>query len=190
MFPAPSDVHAARMPNLSALPDTITNGTYVAYTKAFADYPANAGWSMALHIAGKSKLSKNAVTSGASFVVTLATSDTDDLEPGQYQWVERVTNGAEVYDAACGQLIVKPNLATAAPGALQTWEEKTLAVVEAALSGSLTSDIETYQIHGRSVSRMSRSELLRIRNALKVSIQRQRNGGRIGQNFRTRFTRS
>ena len=60
-------------------------------------------------------------------------------------------------------------------------------VVEAALAGRLTSDIQSYQIAGRSVNKIPISELLQIRGRLRAAIWRQNNPGQLGVPFRVQF---
>ena len=61
---------------LSALPDRFNAGTTVKYERTFADYPANDGWTMALHLSGGAYFSTAATASGAAFKVTIAASKT------------------------------------------------------------------------------------------------------------------
>src|SRR5262249_44312146 len=92
-------------------------------------------------------------------------------------------------DIAGDELVIniEPNVATAAAGAFNTWEEQTLAVVEAAIAGRLTSDIQAYQIAGRSVSKIPIEDLRRIRGELKAAIWRIKNPGRLGESYKVSF---
>jgi len=180
----------ARMAIMTAMPTSFSKGTTVIYTRTISGYPASGGWSLAVHIAGKSKLSKGAVASGDSFVVTLTAADTDTLAASNYTWLERATNLAgEVYDVATGIVAVTPNVATAAAGDLQSWEEKALEIVEAALLASVGSNLVSYQIHGRSAVTVDRNDAIRFRDSLVRRIQRRRNGGKIGQTIHVAFRR-
>ena len=57
---------------LSALPESFAAGTTVNYRKRFSDYPASAGWTLKLHLAGASVMAKTAAADGDDFVVTIA----------------------------------------------------------------------------------------------------------------------
>lgn len=177
------------MPTFVELPTSISAGTTVVYTRTPADFKPTAGWTLALHVAGKSKLTKNATSSGDTFTITLTAADTANLAPGVYQWQELATKAGEVYPVAYGQVTVTPNMATAAAGDLQSWEEKALEVVEAALIASAGSDVVSYQIHGRGVTRGTRESAAAYCDWLRRRIQRRRNGGKVGQRIPIRFRR-
>lgn len=176
------------MSELSALPDAFAAGNTVVYRKSFADYPANASWAAALHLRGPSILNVAAAASGADFVFTIAATDTAALTPGRYEWVERVTKSGEVHDAAAGFAILTRNLATAIAGDTQTYEEKTLAVIEAALTGELTDNMRSYQIAGRAVALIEPLELEKLRTRYRQIVALQRNPGKFGTDVKMRFT--
>lgn len=99
------------------------------------------------------------------------------------------TAPAETYDITGDELVIniEPNVATSAAGTFNTWEEQTLVVVEAAIAGRLTSGIESYQIAGRSVSKIPIAALRTIRGELRAAIWRQQNPGRLGEAYRVAF---
>lgn len=176
------------MQTLTAMPDTLTAGTTVSYTRAVPDYPATDGWTLTLYLAGKSVLNVAATPSGSDYAVALTAAQTAGLAAGVYTWVERVTKGAEKHDVGRGVVAVLDDPSTATAGSQQSWEEKTLEVVEAALSGQMTSAIASYQIGNRAVAKIPARELWQIRNALKAAVAQQRNPGRFGRPILARFT--
>ena len=177
------------MATSTALPESFAAGTTVKYTRTLTDYPANGGWTLTLYLAGATVLSVAATPSGADHAVTLTPAQTATLATaGVYRWTERVNNATEKYDVASGTVYVTQNIATAAAGDLQTFEEKALAIVEAALLANVGSDIVTYQIHGRAVTRETRLEALAYRNKLRWDVARQRNKGKAGRTRRVSFT--
>jgi hypothetical protein len=167
----------------------IDAGTSIVYTRTFDAYPASAGWALTLYLAGASIASVAGAANGDSWDVTLTPAATGLLAAGAYTWVERVSKAAEAYDVERGTVTVRPDIATAGPGAFQSWEEKTLVVVEAALSGQLTSGIVNYQIHGRSVGKIPPKELMEIRAALRSTVAQQKIGG-FGRPIGVRFTQA
>jgi hypothetical protein len=98
-------------------------------------------------------------------------------------YVERLIAAAdgEIMDVVNGRIMCEPNLALANAGAALSYEEQTLLVLEAAIQGRLTADIENYSIAGRSVSKIPARELLALRGQFKAIVWRQRNPGRITQ---------
>lgn len=177
------------MSTLSALPCAFAAGETVKYRRSFAEYLATDGWTLTLYIRGAQVLTKAATADGAGFLVTLAATDTDDLTtPGVYRWAERVSKAAEVFEVAHGTVEVTPNMATATAGQLQTMEEKLLAAIDAVLAGKITDDIVAYTIGGRSITKLSREELMTERRKLQWDVARQRGKGKAGRTRRVSFT--
>lgn len=161
----------------NALPESFAAGTTVSYRRSLPDFPADDGWALALYLAGAGTLNVAGAPNGADFDVTLAAAATAPLPPGAYTWIERVSKAGEVYDVARGAVTVLADVATAAPGALQSWEERTLTVVQAAIDGQLTSGMASYQIGNRAVSKIPMKDLLQLRVQLKAAIDRKARGG-------------
>lgn len=172
------------------MPSTIPAGTSVSYTRTFTDYRADDGWTLAVHLAGPDVPGAAAVTiaaSGSSFVVTLSAAMTAKLRPGTYQWQERVAKAGAVYVAASGTVIVEPDIASANAGDLQPTDEQLLEVVEAALANRLTADMQSYQIGGRSVTKIPAAELYDLRTRLRSAVDQARNAGTFGRNVDLTF---
>jgi len=162
---------------LTALPESFPAGTTVRYRRRLADYPASAGWTLKLHLAGASVLAKTAAPDGDSFVVTLEAADTEGgFAPGLYKWVERVTSATgEVYEIGRGTVTVLPNLAEAAEGSEQEWIERAIAALRAHIEGRLPAGMESYQIAGRAVSKMPIKEAVALLATLESRLARLRN---------------
>lgn len=148
---------------LSALPESFAAGTTVKYRRRFIDHPADAGWTLTLHLAGASVLAKTAAADGDDFVVTIAAADTAGaFTPGLYKWVERVSKDGEVYEVAAGTVTVLPNLAEATEGSEQEWVERAIAALKAHIEGRLPAGMESYQIAGRAVSKIPVKEAVAL----------------------------
>jgi hypothetical protein len=172
---------------LTQIPDAFSSGSTVVYTRSFSDYPQTAGWTLTLLLAGVGYISIPAAANGAGFTVTIFATQTATLPPGMYRWLERVAKSPEIYDVGAGVTSITPNLAVVGPGDMQTFEEKALVVVEAAILASAGSAMVSYQLHGRGMTTETRKDAIKFRDALVTRIQRQRTG-RIGQQLLTRFT--
>lgn len=158
---------------LSALPESFAAGTTVRYRRRLSDYPASAGWTLRLHLAGASVLAKTAAADGDDFVVTIAAADTGDFAAGLYKWVERVSNAAgDVYEVASGIVTVLPNLAEATEGSEQEWLERAVAALKAHIEGRLPAGMESYQIAGRVVSKMPVKEAVDLLTSLESRLAR------------------
>ena len=161
---------------LTALPDVIDAGTTVTYTRTLGDFPASAGWTLTLYLAGASIANAAGTPSGDNFIVTIPAGTTANLVAGTYHWVERVTKAGQVFDAASGTVVVRPNLATATAGDFQSWAEKTLPIVEAAIAGQLDEGMAEYQIHSRAVKLIPLEELMKLRAQLTAALAQKRTG--------------
>lgn len=172
----------------TALPEQIVAGTTVKVRRSYADCPASAGWTLTLFLNGAETFSKAFSASGDSFEITLTAAETAGLTPGNYQFIEQASKSGEKFipPGGSGVVAVMPDVTSAT--LLQTWEEKTLAVVEAALTGRLTSGQEEYQIHGRAVKFIPASELLALRGSLRRAVEQQRTPGLALPEIRVAFT--
>ena len=180
------------------VPTHFTAGTTVKFTRSMDDFQPSDGWGYTIYLNGLTqKFNKAATVLDNIFQIEFVPSDTANLNPGAYRYAERLVNdgsvdsslAGETYDLTGDELVIniEPNAGTAAAGTFNTFEERTLVVVEAAINGRLTSDIQAYQIAGRSVSKIPIAELRVIRGELKAAIWRQNNPGQLGVPYRVAF---
>ena len=174
-------------------PDILRAGDTWKWTKALAEYPPSEAWVLSYSIRGASVLldADVVVTPGVSnYAVAVAANKTAPLLPGTYQWAAFVTKAGERFTADEGVLVVERNLSTAAAGDALSHAEKALPIIEAALAGRLTADIESYQINGKAVVKISIPDLKKLRKQYRTEIWRQRNGNKLGPQHLTTFTRA
>ena len=174
------------------VPDHFPAGTTVKFTRSLGDFSPADGWTYAIFLNGLTqKFNKAATILNNIFQIEFLPADTAALNPGPFRYAERLTNSilGQVYDISGDLLVIniEPNVASAAAGVFNTFEERTLAIVEAAISGRLTSDIQAYQIAGRSVSKIPIAELRTIRGELRAAIWRQNNPGQLAVPYRVAF---
>jgi hypothetical protein len=174
------------------VPDHFPAGTTVKFTRTLDDFQPSDGWAYVIYLNGLTqKFNKAATVLNNVFQIQFLPADTAALNPGPYRYAERLTNSVtgDVYDITGDELVIniEPNVASAAAGVFNTWEEQTLAVVELAIKGRLTADIQAYQIAGRSVSKIPIQELRQIRGELRAAIWRQNNPGQLGVPHRVSF---
>jgi hypothetical protein len=172
----------------TALPDSFAAGTTVKYTRTVSDYPATAGWTLKLLLAGPSTLSVTAAASGGDFAVTITAAQSTALAAGVYRWAEEVSKAGEVYRVADGTLSVEPNMSTAAPGDLQSEDEKQLVLVNARIAEFHAKGIVAYSVDGVTVTKTDPKDLYAERARLRLAIARAKRGGGIGRQFRVAFT--
>jgi hypothetical protein len=179
------------------IPDVVPGhfpaGTTVKFTRSFGDFQPSDGWAYTIYLNGLTqKFNKAATTENNVFNITFLPADTASLTPGPFRYAERVSNSGtgEVYDINGDLLVIniEPNVSASPAGTFNTWEERMLSIVESALAGRLPAGIESYQIAGRSVSKIPAKELMQIRGILKSIIWRQNNPGQLSQPYRVEFT--
>ena len=173
---------APTMQTLTEFPESFAAGTTVKYTRSLSDYPANDGWTLAVHLRGRTvEGSANATVaaSGADYVVTFPATVTASLPAGGYTWIERVTKAGEVNDPATGTVDVTPNVAAATAAGLQTHAARTLAALQAKLEGRVTADQETLQVDGMAISRIEIDKLEALVRRYQAKVNAERRGGGV-----------
>lgn len=162
---------------LTSVPATLTAGDSLSVTLSFSDYPASAGWTAALYLRGPSALdvTGTAVGDQHGFVVTGTASA--NLTPGSYVWGVRLTSGATTHTADTGRITLRPNLATAAAGALQSYAEQQLAVCQQARANILAGEMKLYMIGGRQVQLHTLDDLRREESYWQTRVQMERGAG-------------
>jgi|CXWL01.1.fsa_nt_gi hypothetical protein len=176
------------MATLTALPDSFPAGTTVKYTRTVSDYPATSGWTLKLILAGPGVLTVTAAASGGDYAVTVTAAQSAALAAGVYRWAEEVSKAAEVFRVGDGTVSVEPNMTTAAPGDLQSEDEKQLVLVKARIAELHAKGIVAYSVDGVTVTKTEPRDLYAERARLQLAIARAKRGGGIGRQFRVAFT--
>ncbi len=164
------------------VPTLFTAGETVKFTRTFDLYEAPA-WAYTIYFNGPTAIFNKQATAGTDgFDVTLTHTDTE-VAAGIYRYIERVSNATtgEVYTVGQGVVQIEIDMATAPAGAYLSFWENQLAIIEAALSGRLTADMQSYQIAGRAVVKIPVKELLEIRAIAKTNIWRAANPGSVSE---------
>ena len=174
----------------SGEPTTVTAGNTWTWTRSFPNYaPTETGgtWTLSYAILGADKLVWDASwvsSSGGVWTVTIPAASTTTLTAGTYQWTAILTGGSgyagQRFTPAAGVFTVAANPATLKAGDTLSSAAKNLALVEAALEGRLTADMQSYSIGGRSVTAIPVSELYALRAQFRNELWRERNPGKAG----------
>lgn len=161
-------------------PPAVTAGTTLTYRRHDARYPASQGWvyTLAMRIPGYTPVA--ATADGDAFVFAIPAADTAPWPAGTYAFSERVTLGDEVHELRCGTLTVRPNLASPLVGSDgRTHNERTLALLDAAIEGRVVDGIENYSIAGRAVSKIPIKDLVELRDKYRMYVALERGRGRL-----------
>jgi hypothetical protein len=169
------------------VPTIMVAGTTVKFHRSFDDFQASDGWGYTFYANGAANIFNKAASinpDGNSFDIVLDASLTASIAPGRYTVAERLSNSitSEVVHPTrdLQQLLIEGNVATASAGAYISHIERTLAVIEAAIEGQLTTGMLSYQIAGRSVVKIQPKELLQFRGYYKSKLWRLQNPGQLG----------
>ena len=163
----------------------------------FTDYPSSAytlKYSFRLDGAGATEIQITASANGTAFKIEVGASTTANYTAGNYQWQSYLTRNSdsERITIDSGYIEVRPNrdLATTDP---RSHYKIVLDAVEAVLEKRATKDQEAYSINGRSLTRTSIEELMKLRDTYRgkyvAEINRHRAKKGLGHHGRllTRF---
>ena len=164
----------------TGVPASFPAGTTLTFEyPEHSDFPVADGWTYTFYLAGYLGASDAATGADGVYTFSIAASATANILPGPYTWEIRASSGLEVYPVASGRLDVTRNTAALTATDARAWTEKMLAAVESLLYGGGTiPEVESYQIHGRQLVKMSRKDLLALRNQLKSELSTVTNGGK------------
>ena len=172
-----------------------------------ADYPNSESWTLEYDFVGVGILLVANITiafqtSGDDqdhWLVTVAAATTAAIDDGRYDLFKRfVGSGTHAgrtetigRDGKLGgapfSVSVREDPRVATAGLFQSHAEKTLALINTALEGRLTKDFESYQIAGRSISKIPVRDLYALRSRYAAAVRQERTG-RIGRKVEVEFS--
>lgn len=123
---------------------------------------------------GSTNFSVDATADGNNYKITLSASTTASITEGKYNFIAYVTRTSDSARVTVdrGMIEVKPNLASST-SETRSHAKKMLDLIESLLEGKATKDVSSYSIAGRSLNKMSVSELLEWRNYYKAEYNRE-----------------
>ena len=173
-----------------SVPASITAGDTVEFTQGSFEIPGGSaapsdGWTLSVRIIADPPIA--AVVSDddqQTYTVTLASSLTEDIVTETVARIVGYVTGSGEYAGRRYQVIdqvltIYPNPARATAANLKTHAERTLAIIEAAIEGTLPAGMTSYSIGGRAVTKYSPAELMGLRARYAYEVKMQRNGGAI-----------
>jgi len=154
------------------LPKEFRAGSTLEITTTSGDYPAP-DWTLTYQLRGSSSITITCGERGSDHYIKVPAATTAAYTPGDYSYVGYVVNDdGDRYDIESGVVTVLPNFAqisTVYDG--RTHVKKMLDAIEAALEGRITADVESYQIGGRSISKIPTADLIRYRQQYRAWYQ-------------------
>lgn len=172
-------------------PESFAAGESVQWTRTVADYLASDGYVVAWYFRGAGVADVLGEADGSTWTATLSAKATKGLTPGAYRWrmYAELRGGAEVLERHLldeGRCTVLQDFAAATDGDTLSHAEKTLRMIDAALEGRITADVEAYTIGGRQVTKIPVETLVRLRAQYVAAVRRQRTG-KFGQKVGVTF---
>jgi len=162
------------------VPTTINAGDKVTWTETLSDYPATT-YTLAIDLRSKDRppITITAATSGSDYLITILSVVTKLWKSGIYQWQAFVYTGTgpdytTKITIERGTLEILPNLTLfSSSDDGRSHVKRVLDSLEAVIEGKATADQISYSIAGRSISKMSPSEILQWRDLYKTEYQRE-----------------
>ncbi len=164
------------MPDIpTSAPQTATAGDSLTWYQSAGDCTPADGWALSVEVVGKD-LSVAATNDNGQHRVTLTTAQTQGLGAGAWSWVARATKAGERVTVARGTLTLAPD-PLGEQASATTHAERMLAAIEALIEGRATSDLSSYSVAGRSLTKMTFDELLAARSYFRHEVAAQRGSG-------------
>lgn len=161
----------------STEPTNFAAGETVQWTKTVADYLSTDGWSLIYSIRGATVFPDVTATpvSDGSYSITIPTTSTTGLKPGRYVWASHAYKAGTPplrYPIDRGVIIVTADLGAAET--VVSHAAEALPIVEAAIKGRLTGDMQQYMIAGRSITKIPIMELYALRAFYRAELAKER----------------
>lgn len=173
---------------LAAMPAAMVAGDSlkVDFADAAADYPSSGGNAVAMTlvpVSGGTPVTVSCSGGASAWSLVIAAATSAGWAAGDWRWVLRATNGADVATIDQGQIRVAPNPASAATDS-RTHARRVLDAIEATIEGRASkSDLKTTFEDGRSIERLTHTELLKMRDAYAAKVRAEERAARgLGPN--------
>lgn len=175
-------------------PLTIVVGDFIQWrrTDLSGDYP-NTAYTMIfvarITSGGNTEIQVTGTNYGSDYLFTITSADSVSFVPGYYHWqLEAVQNSSG------NRIVIERGEFTAIPDLDQNGSdprshaEIMLSKIESLLQGKADSDVSSYSIAGRSLSKLSFEELIAARNDYRREVKREKNAALIQQGKSTGAT--
>lgn len=178
----------------AAVPASVTRGDRWAWklSSIASAYPSSAytvKWIARLEAdaATDNEITVTATASGSDYLFEVAAAITVGYHLGAYRWQLVV-----IRDSDSERVVIDTGRTTVeadqddVSGDQRSHARRMLAAIESMLEGTASSDVQSYSIAGRSLSRYTRDELMRFRAAYRAEVAAENGNGRASR-VRTRF---
>ena len=180
-------------------PEVVSPGDFIQWkrTDIGGDYPPasyTATYVARITGGGNTEIQVTGTTSGSDYLFTVSSTTSNDFVPGLYHWQLEINRNSDnsriVIDRGYFTCVADLDVNGADP---RTHAEIMVSKIESILSGKADSDVASYSIAGRSLSKMSFRELTDARDYYLKEYQREviaeriRKGQGTGATVQVRF---
>jgi hypothetical protein len=160
-------------------------------TDLITDYPSSAyslSYIARREITGE-KIAISSTGSAEAYTVTIASTTTENYEPGRYHWVAYITRTSDSarIEVDQGVFNVEPNRSTSSADP-RSFAQIALDNIETYLKDPTNIAAASYSIAGRSLSRWNRADLYVERDRLKGEVVRERQAEQLAKGLGTSAT--
>jgi hypothetical protein len=169
------------LPTIQAIePTYATAGDTWQWQRSFDDFLISDGWALSYGINGPKHVVWNpawVTNDGSIFTVTIPPATTTALTLGTYELIAILTGSGSYAGQRVSiklpPIIVLPDPALAVDGSRVSHAATVLPIIEAALSGRLSADMQRYMIAGREVTKIPIAELRQLRAQYRRELWRE-----------------
>ncbi len=167
------------------IPQSINQGDSLDWVESESDYPASDSWLIGYNlIKSGQRINFESTADGDDHSLDLTTTTTAAWAPGNYSFQRYAKNGTERITLTRGTVEIKRDFLT--EGDERNHAQICVDNIEAVLENRASLDQENYTINGRSLTRMSISDLLMLRDTYRAELARAKNAERISQGLGTK----
>jgi hypothetical protein len=140
---------------------------------------------------GGGEIEITASETGGEYLIQVASTVTAAYTPGTYQWQKEIIRSSDSARVVIskGQFTVTNNMAD--PGEYRSHSTIMLGKIESLLQGKADSDVASYTVAGRSLTKMSFMELMAARDLYKAEVRKEQAAAGIkgaSSTIKVRFT--
>ena len=151
---------------------TIHAGDSFSWESNYSDYSASDSWE-AIAIfqkPGNQPIKLLGTASGTKFVFTMTAGECALMEPGKWNWAIRVSKTTTSKTVETGSTEIRPNPEAAY---VESYNEKCLRLVKAAIENRLEDVQETISILGQDITKVPAVELERMLDRFQMRVNRE-----------------
>ena len=157
---------------------TIHAGDSFSWESDYSDYPANDSWE-AISIfqkPGNQPVKVIGTASGTKFVFTITAGECALMEAGKWSWAIRVNKTTTSKTVQTGSIEIRPNPEAAF---VESYNEKCLRLVKAAIENRLEDVQESISILGQDITKVPAIELERMLDRFQMRVNREHKQKRL-----------